>query len=425
MQQTTSPSIENLTPDHLRTLFEISLAMNSSLEFDAALVNVINAMVKITHAERGVLMGVNKESGEPEVLAAYGVDGQALQEEEAYSTTIVKHVVRTRETLLTNNAMFDSRITPGHSIVMRALRAILCAPMVVKDRLIGVVYVDTSLRTGNFTLADRDLLNAVARQAAMTLENARLYSIALEKGRMEEELTLARQIQNGLLPRHLPEVKNFQVAAHLQSAREMAGDFYDSIRVNDHSFSVTIADVSDKGAPSAMFMAVARSMIRSYTYAGFSAYDTITHTNDLILNDAEKGMFVTVYHSMFTVDGSSKHINAGHNPPLLYRAAQDEIISLPRGGRAVGWFPDNPLHETDLQLSAGDVIVYYTDGLTEHENEQGEPFGESRLTQLLRDNRSATAQQILTHIVTAVQQFAAGVPLSDDLTLVVVRYTGE
>jgi phosphoserine phosphatase RsbU/P len=414
----------NLTPEHLKTLYDITRTMNSSLEFDEALANVIDAMMHATKAERGVLMGVDDESGELKLLGARGVTGETLAQEDAYSTTIVNQVVSTRAPLLTNNAMFDNRITPGQSIIMRGLRAILCAPMLIQDRLVGVVYVDTSMRTGNFTESDRDLLSAVANQAGITLENARLYGVAVEKGRLEHELKLAREIQQGLLPRRMPQIPGYEVCAIWQSAREMAGDFYDAFTLSEDSFGVVMADVSDKGAPSALFMAVARSMIRSYAFAGMSPFETLSQTNDLILDDAESGMFVTVFHSVFHVNGSSIHINAGHNPPLLYRAKTNEAVYMSRGGRAIGWFDNNPLHQSELQLESGDLIVYYTDGLTDAENPAGENFGEDRLAGAVIDAVGQSAEGVLNHIVRSVEAFAEGIPPFDDLTLMVVRYTG-
>jgi sigma-B regulation protein RsbU (phosphoserine phosphatase) len=418
------PLSSNISAEHLKTLYQITRAMNTSLEFDEALNNVMNAIMQVTKAERGVLMDVDESTGELRVLFARGVSGEKLAQEEAYSTTIVNQVVSSRQPLLTNNAMFDNRINPGQSIIIRGLRAILCAPMLVQDRLVGVVYVDTSMRAGNFTEADRDLLSAVAGQAGIALENARLYSVAIEKGRMEHELQLAREIQQGLLPRRMPQVPGYQIKAAWHSAREMAGDFYDAFALNDDTFGVVIADVSDKGAPSAMFMAVARSMIRSYAFAGLSPVDTLRQTNDLILDDAESGMFVTVYYSVFHKNGQSVHINAGHNPTLLYRASTGESTYMPRGGRAIGWFPDNPLQEVQLQLSPGDVLVYYTDGLTDAENPARENFGEARLAQAVAEAANQSAEEILNHIVYSVEAFGEGVPPFDDLTLLVVRYTG-
>jgi phosphoserine phosphatase RsbU/P len=413
---------QNLSPEHLLALYEITGVMNSSLNFDEALNNIMDSVMLITKAQRGFLM-VADDNGELRVLVVKGLDGETL-EQEGYSTTIVNEVVSSRQPLLTNNAQFDERYQAGQSIIMRGLRAILCAPMLVQDRLVGVVYVDTSMRTANFSQADRDLLNAVAGQAGIALENARLYSVAVEKGRMERELQMASEIQQTLLPQHMPKVPNYEIASRWQAARETAGDFFDVFTLGDDRFGVVVADVSDKGAPAALFMAVARTMIRSHAHAGLSTKETISRTNDLILEDAESGMFVTVYHSHFYSDGRSIHVNAGHNPSMIYRNKTGSTEMLPRGGRAVGWFPDNPLEEIEIQLEHGDIIVYYTDGLSEAEDPQKAAYGEDRLMKVITENASRPASEIMDAIIKDVDTFCSGVPLFDDLTVVVVRYVG-
>jgi serine phosphatase RsbU (regulator of sigma subunit) len=296
--------------------------------------------------------------------------------------------------------------------------------MLVERRLVGVVYVDTAMKSGNFTESDRELLNAVAGQAGRAIENARLYRVAVVKGRMERELQMAREIQQSLLPQEMPRITGYDVAASWRAAREVAGDFYDAFTLKDNTLGIVIADVSDKGAPAALFMAVSRTMIRAHAHAGLSPVDTIRRTNDLILEDAESGMFVTVYHSVFQTGGFGVHVNAGHNPPLLYRHATGETIFMPTGGRAVGWFPDLPVEAVQLELDPGDVIVYYTDGLTEAENPQSDYYGEERLAQALSQVADQSASEILQHILGSVETFCDGAPPFDDLTMIVVRYTG-
>lgn len=413
---------QNLSPEHLLALYEITGVMNSSLDFDEALNNIMDSVMHITQAQRGFLM-IADDNGELRVLVVKGLDGETL-EEEGYSTTIVNEVVTSRQPLLTNNAQFDTRYQAGQSIIMRGLRAILCAPMLVKGRLLGVVYVDTSMRQGNFSQSDRDLLNAVAGQAGIALENARLYTVAVEKGRMEKELQMASEIQQTLLPQHMPKVAGYEIVARWQAARETAGDFYDVFSLDEDRFGVVVADVSDKGAPAALFMAVARTMIRSNANVGLDPVETMSRTNDLILEDAESGMFVTAYHSHFFVGGRSVHVNAGHNPPMIYRHKEGKVEMLPRGGRAIGWFPDNPLKAVEIDLEPGDLIVYYTDGLSEAENPQGDDYGEDRLMSIIEHNAGQSAAAVMKAILTDVEAFCAGQPLFDDLTVMIVRYAG-
>jgi sigma-B regulation protein RsbU (phosphoserine phosphatase) len=414
--------LNQISAEHLLTLYEITRTFSSSLDFDEVLNLVIDSIMEVMSAQRGFLMVADGEA--LQVKVARGMDGEQLTSDHAYSTTFVRQVVETRQPLLTNNAQTDTRYVPGKSIILAGLRAILCAPMLIQDRLIGVVYVDTAMRSGNFSDSDLQLLNAVAGQAGVAIENARLYQVAVEKGRLERELQMAREIQESLLPRSMPSLAGYEVAARWRSAREVAGDFYDLFMLEQDALSLVIADVSDKGAPAALFMASTRSMIRSHAFAGLSPVDILRRTNDLILEDTESGMFVTVYYSRLLKGGSSIHANAGHNPPMLYRHDRDEVQQMPRGGRAIGWFPDNPIQAVELQLNSGDVIVYYTDGLTDAENKGGEPFGEQRLAKALQEAATRPAEAILQYLVTEVDSFCREVPAFDDLTLCVVRYLG-
>lgn len=411
----------NLNPEHLAVLYRVTGLMNSSLDFDKALDNIMEAVMSVLKAQRGFLLRVDEKTSEPEILVARG---SGSNDSEGYSTTIVNQVIRTREALLTNNAQFDERYQAGQSIIIRGLRAILCAPLLVQGRLIGILYCDTSMKAGNFSPGDRDLAAAVAGQAAIALENARLYTLAVEQGRLMRELQMAREIQQTLLPQSMPIVPGYEIAAHWESAREVAGDFYDVFALDGQRLAVAIADVSDKGAPAALFMAVARTMIRTLAHSGLSPFETLSRTNDLILEDADSGMFVTVYYSVFQTGGKSQHVNAGHNPCIVYRRRENHAFLMPRGGRAIGWFPDNPLTKLEMDLAPGDVCVYYTDGITDAENMQGDYFGEDRLIKTIVRNGTSHAKHILSAILEDVAAFCGGVVPFDDQTLVVVRYAG-
>ncbi|MDZ4767124.1 MAG: GAF domain-containing SpoIIE family protein phosphatase [Chloroflexota bacterium] len=419
---TPAQNLTGIGVEHLTTLFDITRTINSSLDFDHVLNTVIDSMMQVTRAQRGFLMIAEPATGELRVRVARGIDGSDLASDESYSRTVVNQVVQVRTALLTNNAQFDFQ--SGQSIIMRGLRAILCAPMLVQERLIGVVYVDTSLRSGVFTDSDLQLLDAVAGQAGVAIENARLYLVAVEKGRLESELQMARQIQESLLPRRLPELAGYELAARWRSAREVAGDFYDVFMLEDGSMGLVIADVSDKGAPAALMMASTRSIIRSHAFSGFSPLDTLKRTNLQVLQDAENGMFVTVFYSVFYIGGTSSHICAGHNPPMLYRRADHTVTMLPRGGMAVGWFADNNMHLLSLSLQPGDLIIYYTDGLTESENLSHEFFGEGQLAEVILSMADKPAGEIADRILAHVDAFCGEAPPADDLTLCVVRYTG-
>lgn len=411
-------------PQHLATLYQITRELNSSLDLDAVLENVMDRVIEVTNAERGFLMLCDDNRGEMEFKVARGFDRRDLKSPEfQVSTTIIRKVMQTRQPLLTDNAQFDERFTRGESIMILGLRSILCVPILVKERLIGLVYVDNRLQAGLFNESHRELLAAFASQAGVAIENARLYQVAVEKGRMEKELQMAQIIQRDLLPSTLPTLPGYEIAAEWRTAREVAGDFYDCFALGD-GLGVVIADVSDKGAPAAIFMAMARSLIRSAALTSDTPEAALLQTNTTLLQDIDSGMFVTVYFAVLHQGGRVTGVNAGHNRPLLWRASQGTHEFLPRGGRPLGWFEDLPVHPVEYRLTAGDVLVLYTDGLTEAENVHGEPFGEARLVEVVRVCADRPALAIKDQLIAAVEAFRGAASPFDDTTLVVVRYTG-
>ncbi len=413
-------------PQHLATLYEITRTLNSSLDLGEVLENIMDRVIEVTGAERGFLMLYDEAREELEFQVARGIDRSDLESPEfQVSTTILEQVREARKALLTDNAQYDDRFKQGESIMILGLRSILCVPIMVRDRLIGLVYVDNRLHVGMFNQQHLELLTAFASQAGVAIENARLYQVAVEKGRMEKELQMARDIQRGLIPDELPDSPGYEVAADWRSAREVAGDFYDVILLGEGDVGVVIADVSDKGAPAAIFMAVASSFIRGVALSAKSPEDMLRQAHTSILKETQSGMFVTVYYAILHPGGKITGVNAGHNRPLLYRTAQGEHEFLPRGGRPLGWFEELPVQAVTYQLAPGDVLVFYTDGLIEAENLQGEPYGQDRLVEVVRANATLAASAIMHKIIASMEAFMGAAPPFDDTTLVVVRYTGQ
>jgi len=411
---------------HLATLYEITRTLNSSLDLDEVLHNIMDRVIEVTGAERGFLMLCDDQQDELEFQVARGIDRSDLASPAfQVSTTIIREVKQSRKALLTDNAQYDERFQRGESIMVLGLRSILCVPILVKDRFIGLVYVDNRLHAGLFNEEHRDLLTAFASQAGVAIENARLYQVAVEKGRMEKELQMAKDIQRGLLPRELPALPGYEIAADWRSAREVAGDFYDCFELNGGKLGLVIADVSDKGAPAALFMAVARSLIRGTAITAATPEEALQRANLTILTDTQSGMFVTVYYAIIEPGGKLTGVNAGHNRPLHYHTRAGTHEFLPRGGRPLGWFETLPVKALPIQLDPGDILVFYTDGLTESENVRGEPYGEDRLVEAVRAAAALPAAGVMDAITRSVTAFMGAAPPFDDTTLVVLRYTGQ
>jgi sigma-B regulation protein RsbU (phosphoserine phosphatase) len=411
---------------HLATLYEISQTINSTLDLEEVLDLVMDQVIAVTGAERGFLM-LRQPDGRMVFRVARGIDRQEIEQPDfQVSRSVVERVAASGQPVLTDNAAEDARFSGMESIVLKGLRSILCAPLTVKERVTGVVYVDNRLQAGIFDRPDLDLLTAFANQAAIAIENARLYQVAVEKGRMEQELRLAREIQRSLLPASIPQPAGYELAADWQAAHEVAGDFYDLVDLGeDGRMGVLIADVSDKGAPAAIFMAVARSLIRGNVVGSTSPREAMEGANRLVFADSRAGMFVTAFYlELQPGSGQIEYVNAGHNLPLL-RRADGTIEVLPRGGMALGVEADNPLVLRELTLGVGDLLVLYTDGVTDATNDRMEEFGTEQLTDIVAGCGGLTAVACLQRILAAVAEFAGGGAPFDDITLLVIRRTEE
>lgn len=243
-----------------------------------------------------------------------------------------------------------------------------------------------------------------------------------EKERMSKELEIAKGIQQSFLPESTPEIEGIGLAAVNLPAREVGGDFYDFIPITEDKWGLAIADVSGKGVPAALFMALSRTLIRASTARNPTVANAIRQANKLIFEDSKSSMFVTLFYAI--VDSKKMnltYVNAGHNPPLLLRETSGEIVLLKAKGIALGVIEDVELQEVEIGLGSDDLIVLYTDGVTEAINEKGEQFGQERLIMVIRDNCTLLAKDIIEHVQNEIMAFAGKQPQFDDITLMVLK----
>jgi len=418
--------------DRLAFLYRISGVFNSSLDLDQVLNTVMDEVVAATHAERGFLV-LREPDGRLEFRAARGLEQRTIDEPAfQVSRGVVERVAREGKPQLTSDAQSDGWLSARQSVVILGLRSILCVPLQLKGNILGVVYVDNRLQVGIFTTGDLELLTAIAATAAAAIENARLYQMAVDKGRMERELQVAREVQASLLPRHMPLVAGWEFAAFWQPAREVAGDFYDFVPISlmqgagsSPGLGIVIADVSDKGMPAALFMALSRSIVRASVAQGLPPAEGITQANRLICADAMNGMFVSLFYAQLDpLSGQMAYVNAGHNPPLWLHAMSNELGELTRTGMVLGIDASALYGQCTVQLEAGDTVVFYTDGVTDALDAQGEEFGMERLRRVILGQRSAPAAELAAALERAVTGFGGGAHF-DDITVVVAKRSGE
>jgi sigma-B regulation protein RsbU (phosphoserine phosphatase) len=243
-----------------------------------------------------------------------------------------------------------------------------------------------------------------------------------ELERRAYEMEIAGGIQQSFLPESPPRIEGVELAAVNLPAREVGGDFYDFIPVSQDKWGLVIADVSGKGVPAALFMALSRTLVRANAVGNPTVSGAIRRANDLIVEDDRANMFVTLFYSVLDPKRKTlSYVNAGHNPPVMLRREGRDIMLLAAKGIALGVMPNIELEEREISLREGDVVVLYTDGVTEAINDKEEQFGQQRLIQLIDEGRGLPAQEIVTRIQQGVTAFSAGQPQFDDITIMVLK----
>jgi sigma-B regulation protein RsbU (phosphoserine phosphatase) len=421
----TSPGAQP-SGERLALLYQLSQTFNSSLDLDEVLNRVMDEVIVATRAERGFVM-LHDEQGQLVFRAARGMDQHTIQDPMfQISLSVVHGVARQGQPVLTGDAQIDPRFSMRTSVKLLGLRSILCVPLRIKERILGTIYVDNRIQAGIFGPADLDLLSAIASSAAIAIENARLYQVAVEKGRLERELQMARQVQLSLLPAAVPEAPGWEFSARWLPARQVAGDYYDFILGQDGQLGMVVADVSDKGMPAALFMALSRSIVRASMDPSLAPAGSIQRANRLICQDSTSGMFITLFYALLDPKaGQVAYVNAGHNPALYFqrgkRPGQGALSRLGRTGMALGVEAETPYAERSLTLNPGDFLVLYTDGVTDAMDHQGHSFDMDRLESTVLAHREDSAEQIGEALESAIQDFTGGAPVFDDITLLIVR----
>ncbi len=295
-------------------------------------------------------------------------------------------------------------------------------PLSVKGEVYGVLVTREAGAAAAFHERRLELVNGVAQQVALALQNERLKEEMVRASRLEREIQLARQIQQTFLPDHLPVVPHWEMDIRWETARQVGGDFYDIFKLGKGRLGMVIADVSDKGLPAALYMTVTRTLIRAYMHTNESPARVLEKVNNLLLSDAQNSMFVTAVYAILSLEsGQLTYTNAGHNRPLLLRNATGSVEQLPKGGMALGVMEDSQYQDHILSIEPCDTLLLYTDGLTEAFSSDGETFGEERLNSTLATAACGSVKDLLEKLDQILYSFRKGNQPSDDLTVVALR----
>ncbi len=411
---------------YLNVLLQVAQNLSATLNLDEALETVVRITPLLVGVARCVVFLYDARERVFLPAKAYGLT-RALYAEFAQlrfpsdNEFVFGKLAREQMPLMIEDVTNSALIEPEYPQKF-GLRSLLIVPLSTRGEIVGAMLVDQGSRPSRFTSHEIDVVMAIANQAAVAIEGARLSREAEDKRRMEYELGLARQIQTSFLPEACPMIPGYQICSMWQTAREVSGDFYDFVALNGGRVGITIADVSDKGIAAAMFMALSRTILRTMTIGKPTPRETVERANDVILADARSEMFVTVFHGVLDPqEHRFAYVNAGHNPPFFYRAARRELTTLKEHGIALGVMPNISLEERVVDFEPGDILLMYTDGVTDAINAQEEEFGAERLADLVASNVQLAPDALIDEIKRAVTEFAGEGVHFDDLTMIALK----
>jgi sigma-B regulation protein RsbU (phosphoserine phosphatase) len=304
------------------------------------------------------------------------------------------------------------------------LEATLIVPLIYEDRLTGLISLGDKKSGKFYRREDINLLRTLANQGAVAIENAMMVEDVIEKERMEEELSIARDLQMSMLPATFPEVEGVEIAAVSTPAKEVGGDFFDFIDMGEHKLGLVIADVTGKSVSGALVMSSSRSVFRMLSEEELTVGEIMVRANRRIKKDIKTGMFVALLYAVFDAKGGTLSLcSAGQTQPILLSAETGEAKIVETAGDTfpLGILEDADYQETTLELTPGDKLIFYTDGIVEEMNEDKEIFGFERLLEAVQEARSMNADSLLKEIIERVSGFSGGVAQHDDLTVIVLN----
>ncbi len=373
---------------------------------------VLGLSIDAVGAERALIATL-----EGDTLVTQAVHGDGFR----ISTAVRDRVLQSGTSLLVNDVLQDENWSARQSISEQQVRTMMAVPLQTKDRVIGMIYLDSRYFVREFTRDDLNLLTVFANVAAVRIEQQRLREIEEKEKRQAGDLEQAAIIQSGFLPDKAPTVAGLDLAGHNAACRTVGGDYYDFFGYADGRLGMVLGDVSGKGLPASLVMTSLHATVHLLAEEPDDLAQLMGRLDRFVAAHCPSNRFVSLFFGVLdSKTGEMAYCNAGHNPPFLVRAGGG-IERLKGGGTVLGIMPDLGYEERRCRVEAGDMVVLYSDGVSEATNPQDEEFGEERLADILRSHRAEPARAIIEKVNEVVAVWGAGAPAADDVTLVVVR----
>jgi serine phosphatase RsbU (regulator of sigma subunit)/pSer/pThr/pTyr-binding forkhead associated (FHA) protein len=404
----------------LETVAEIAREIVRERPLEGLLDSILEMCLDKTGAERAAIMLLEDEG---KLSPQAYLSRARLHSKFAISSSIARKAIEENKAVLIKDVAGDENIQMSESIASLKIRSAICTPLWNGERTVGVMYVDTTRPDRQFGEMDLLFFSSLSGMIAEKIQNAMLADIAREKRRLDAELEIATEIQNRLFPAEIPRVKGYDLSAFNRSCTEVGGDYFDIIEVGGR-IAIAIADVAGKGIGAAMLMSNLQAMIQVRAGEIPDAAEILKRLNFDLLKRVGEGRFITLFYlTLEPESGRISYSNAGHNPP--YRLdSNGAITALEVSGMPLGILPDIAYENSETTLEPGEVLLLYSDGITECMNRAGDLFGEDRLEQVLAKASQSDAHGIRGAIFSAVDTFRENEPYSDDMTLIVLKRSG-
>ncbi|MGA9119662.1 MAG: SpoIIE family protein phosphatase [Bacteroidota bacterium] len=401
-------------------LVEVSRYLNSTLDLSEVLDRILATALRLVNGDRGTVYLLDEK--QQELWSRVLTGSQRLEIRLPFGKGIAGYVAATGDTLNIADAYLDPRFNPD---VDRQsgyhTQSMLCMPMRNNEEKVIGVFQLLNKNEGLFTSDDEQIIDAMSVHAAIAVENARLYEQEQEKLRLEKYLHAAREVQQALLPLHLPSIPGLELSASMVPAEEVGGDSYDFITMENGRLAVCLADVSGKGLPASLLMANLQAAVRSQSMITSSPTACLSRTNRLLYHSTASDKFVTAFYGIIDpAAGTLAYCNAGHESPLLVYA-DGSVHSLSTGGIMLGVLDDFEFGEESVPFPEGAVLVVFSDGITEALNETGEMYGGEKVREVVLRSLGLTASEILGTVLRELREFTGLARQSDDITIVVVK----
>ena len=410
--------------DLLALISKVGITLLASATLTETLEQIVSLVFEAVPADRCLLMMRDEGSEELRVAVARLRDRVGEVGEIRVSRNVLDEVVMRGKSVLTSDAQHDPRFASG-TVVLQGIRSVLAVPLGVSEKVFGIIYADSPIADGRFTEDHLKVLTTLASVAAIRVENARLAEARLQQERLERELQLAMEIQQRFQPTAPPVVPGYELQGISFPCYEIGGDYYDFIERENGRLVIALGDVSGKGTAAALLMSSLHASVHAQTGSHDTLSETISAVNRYLADNIPANRFVTLFYAeLDPASGALSFLNAGHNPPLVVHAA-GTVEQLASGGLPLGIKRNAEYREGRTQMQMGDILVIYSDGVTEAASPSGEEFGATRLYEVVSRNIDASAAGVRDRIESALTKFSQGTEAADDITLVIVKRQAE